>query len=444
MSGNFVKNTSITFITKVLNFLLAIGVSVILARALGPEGKGIYALAILIPTLVYAFVNFGLGSSVIYYLGKKKYSASLVAGNSIILSLLLTVLIVFIFGIFILFFKNAFLTDIPYYIFLLSIPLSALLLLNNNLVNILLGTHRFTAYNIILSLTIVSQLLLLSALLLFSSVTVFSAYITYLFSIFLITITLLIYLKKIFHSFIFKLTRNYIKDFFSYGLKVFLGNVMAFLHLRVDIIILNSYLNPTAVGHYSVAVGVTEQLWMLPNSAATILFPRITSEKDETIKKNVTAILCRNILFLTLIASFILFLISKPLIIILFSDQFLKAVLPLQILLAGTFMSSGAKILGNDMSARGKPMINTYTNIITLVVNVVLNIIFIKNYGIAGVAFASAISYSLLFTLRLVFYKKISKNRIIDTIFIKKSDFLLYKESFRLILAKLQNLSLRK
>ena len=84
--GKFTIDTSITFVTRILQLLIGLGSSVIIARVLGPRGNGIYSLAILLPALLVIFGNFGIGQSSIFYVGKKKYSAKEILANNIIFS----------------------------------------------------------------------------------------------------------------------------------------------------------------------------------------------------------------------------------------------------------------------------------------------------------------------------------------------------------------------
>ena len=43
----FIKDTAVTFSTQIITVVLDIVVAIIIARALGPEGKGAYALMLL-------------------------------------------------------------------------------------------------------------------------------------------------------------------------------------------------------------------------------------------------------------------------------------------------------------------------------------------------------------------------------------------------------------
>ena len=108
---------------------------------------------------------------------------------------------------------------------------------------------------------------------------------------------------------------------------------------------------------------------------------------------------------------------------------------PLQILLIGTVAVSGGRVLGNDIAGRGRPMLNTYLNALTVVVNLCLDILWIPKFGIAGAAWATTVSYSVALIGSLLVYSKISGNSITKIIFIQKSDIVLYK-NFAYALAK--------
>ncbi len=77
---SFIKNTSITLVTRIVSLGLGIVISILLARILGPENRGIYALIILIPSFAFMFSNMGINSSTVFYMGKGTYPPHKVAG----------------------------------------------------------------------------------------------------------------------------------------------------------------------------------------------------------------------------------------------------------------------------------------------------------------------------------------------------------------------------
>ena len=433
MKSNFIKGTAITFTTRILNLLIGIVVSIMLARLLGPEGRGIYALAILIPSFAVIFTNWGITSASVYYLGKKKYPPQLVAGNNIVFNTILSVGAIIIMGIILIFFKNSFFTGVPTNAIVLVLLAIPFLKLSSTLNYINLGIHRYFVYNILSLVGVIVQIIIFLILVLTSSFSLLPVIITYLISSFVVFLITFIVLKQHLKKFYYRINKDYLKDTFNYGSKAFLGSIISFFHLRIDQLIINYFLNPIAVGFYAVAVGLTERLWLLAESTSVILFPKISSETDEEAKKNFTPVVCRNILLLTVIGALTLFLLGRWLILLLYSADFLDALLPFQILLLGTISVSGSKILANDIAGRGKPIINTYINITSLIVNVILNIIFIPRYGISGAAYATTISYTLVFLIRVFIYARISGNKVWDIVFIKMKDWQLYKDFIKSI-----------
>ena len=53
---------------------IEITISILIARVLGPSGKGIFTTAIVTTNLVLSFAYLGLGSAITYFMGKKKYT----------------------------------------------------------------------------------------------------------------------------------------------------------------------------------------------------------------------------------------------------------------------------------------------------------------------------------------------------------------------------------
>ena len=239
-------------------------------------------------------------------------------------------------------------------------------------------------------------------------------------------------------GFTLKLNKRYTKDAVIFGLKNYLGGVLNFLHYRVDIFIINIFLNPTSVGFYFIAVRLAESIWLVSQSAATVLFPKVAAETDSQRLKDVTPIVCRNILFVTFLIVVPLLAFSHWIIVLFYSEEFLASVRPFQILLIGTLFVAGWTILANDMGGRGKPMLVTFCSGFSVILNIVLNVILIPKKGIEGAALATAISYFITFIITVLIYDKTSGNKMIDVIIPKKSDLMLYKNIFLVLKEKIK------
>src|SRR5687768_11381966 len=80
---------SITLIATAGSYLIAIATGVIVARALGPEARGLYGTATTLTILVVGATEFGIGYSAIYFLAQDRYPARAVVGSSLTLALII-------------------------------------------------------------------------------------------------------------------------------------------------------------------------------------------------------------------------------------------------------------------------------------------------------------------------------------------------------------------
>lgn len=428
--GNFTKDTIITFLTRLITAVITIVVTIIIARTLGPKGQGIYSVAILFPSLLLVFTSFGLSSASVFFLGKKKYSSQEIFGTGIIFNVLISILTILIGLGVVFFFAAKFFPGIEKRYLFLSLFLIPLLLFFNLGCQILLGLQKIKKYNII-SFFQSGLFLILIGILLFGmhfgiTVTILAQITSYVIAL----IILLLIASKETNGINFKPNENYFKESFLYGFKVHLAGIFDFLHSRIDLFLLNIFINPFAVGIYYTAVKLTEGIWLLAISTGTVLFPKLASEKDEKSVKDFTPLVCRNILLLTTLMVILLFFLSNRLILFFYSANFVESIRPFQILLIGAIAISGWNILCNDLAARGRPMLNTYAIGISVLFNIFLSIILIPKWGIIGAAWATTASYITMFLVTLFIYQKISHNKVREIIFIKMSDLFLYKKFF--------------
>lgn len=429
--GQFSKQVSLTFITRVLNLILALGFTILVARLLGPEGKGIYTLAILLPTTIVMATNLGIGPATIYYVAQGKYSNKIILGNNLYIAIFFSAIGLLTGYFFIYFYRTTLLPGVEsYYLYL------ALLLIIGNICfnyfqGLLLGKLIITKYNTITFAQSVLLIILTIILLPVFKIGIKGAIIANIVTVYFGALILFYSAYKISDGISLKLNVDYIRNVFSYGLKAHTGNVIGFLIYKIDLFLIGGIINTAAVGLYSVSAGLAERLWMISQTASFVLFPRVASEKDEQKKKMFTPIVSRNVFLLTIVGGFFLIILSDWLVTILYSEQYKDSVPALQILIPGIILLSAGRVLSNDISGRGKPEISIYTGVTALVVNIILNIIFIPKWGITGAAIASTISYSLSFMITLYFYGKISGNSWLITILPQKEDFQLYKNYLR-------------
>jgi len=243
--------------------------------------------------------------------------------------------------------------------------------------------------------------------------------------------------------------KGYIRDAYRYGIKAYLGNVIGFLNYRVEVFLLGCFLPLSVVGQYTVAVGLAESLWLVSQSAGTLIFPLVSSEEDEERKKIITPLVARTVLAITFLAAVALFLLADWFIPLLYSNLYNPSIplfkiynpsIPLfKILLPGVVFVSASRVLANDIAGRGKPILNTYIGGVGLLIQLIVNLALIPLLGAAGAAWASSIAYLFLLLIRLAVYLRVTGIDIKSVVLPQKNDWEIYRSLVKKIWANLVN-----
>lgn len=422
---NFSKNSLWTFLSDMVIFISGLVYLIVLARVLGPEGKGIHSLILLIPGLIMIFGSFGVESANVYFVGTKKYPLRDVVSNSIILSVLLGVLLMILFWgvsqteLFHKFIQN---NEIPIHYLWAVIFTIPLYFISAFLRNVLRGYGHLGDYNKIRITEGLSLFLFGIIFLLAFKMGLWGAVVSSVLSVFFAAISSIFLTKKLVKIFPLNLNMALLKDSFSYGSKVYLANSLSFLNYRLDMFLITIFLTPIAVGFYSIAVSMAEKLLIIPGAFATVLLPKVASSGHGE-ANHLTSKVLRHTTLIMVVICLVMVVLINFIIKIFFGASFLPSALPFIVLLPGILAFSIGGILAADLSGRGKPQYAVWSSVTALIANIILNIILIPKMGITGAALASSISYWLDTFVVLGAFIYISKNNIKEVLIMKKEDF---------------------
>ncbi len=200
-----------------------------------------------------------------------------------------------------------------------------------------------------------------------------------------------------------RIDRGVLRQVVPYGLRGYVGNLVSFFNYRLDVFIVNGFLGTGGVGIYSVSVALAELLWHLPNAVGFVIFPKAAG----TAARRMNAITPRVFgatLAITGLGAVAMALVGEELIRWVYTDAFSSAYGPLLILLPGVVLLGGGKVLTNEIAGRGYPHYNSINAGIALVLTIVLDVILIPRYGVAGAALASTSAYTVVSATAVVFY----------------------------------------
>ncbi|WP_170158493.1 flippase [Aquisalibacillus elongatus] len=416
-----------TLSRQIVNMGISFVLILIIARILGPEGQGMYSLVILLPNLLVTFLNLGIGVSGVYFIGKQKYSTEEIIKTNVTLAKWLSLFSIIIGITIITFFSEVFFEGIGNSQLYLILSIIPLMFINQFLQTVFQGKQDFKAFNSILLFGEIINLVFVIILVWILSIGLTGAIIA--FATGHITRSLLIiYLVKSVYNYRLsnvKMSFSYLKESLKFGLKTHMSNILAFINYRVDLLIISYFLGPAAVGIYVISVNVVERLWVVPKSVSTVLLPKISNTSSIGKKNLVTSTVSRIILFVSVLMALVMYLISDIAINILFGESYEQSSILLKILLVGIISGAPAKIIANDFAGRGKPELNLYISIFTVLSNILLNILLIPTYGLIGAAVATSITYSINWLVKIVIFNRISKLPLKELLLLKKSDIFL-------------------
>ena len=437
MSKGVFYNSFLTVIRQVLSIIFGLFAMIIIARVLGSSGQGQYTLAILLPTLLYTLLNSGLSISTVFYIGQKKYSDCQIYSTNLFTSLLLSIASIFIGLIIIFFFKDYFFESLTVKLLLYSLLIIPLLFTQKNLQTIFQGKEDFEKFNMIVILNQLGLLLFAILFVLVLNMGVFGAVLSFAMSQLLMLLASFYFLKVYYNLLLpYQVSMNYAKHSFIFGLKGHISNVLSFINYRIDIFIIAYFLDDIAVGLYSVAVLISERIWLVSQSVSSVLFARVANLSDDVERNKFTSLASRNTLLITFIGGLILALVSNWFINLFFGESYSQSVIPFLYLIPGVVIFSMSKVLANDFIGRGYPEINTYIAFITALCNLGLNFWLIPKYGIKGAAIATTSSYLLDAIMKSCYFSFKNNISFSEFYLIKLSDLKLYKNQINKYLKK--------
>ncbi len=434
--GTFVRKSRLTLAGQVGTLILGTISSVILARVLGPDGKGIFAVCTLIPFLIVTVFDFGVVPSSAYFLARRRHPPGEVLGNNILFAGALGTAGVVLGAVAISLLRATAFAAVPpacLYGCLLLAPLQIFFLFVQA---VPLGLQRFADYN--------RAAVLRSAFFLIGTVMLvwappggaLYALAASAFAWGLAGLVLFAETRRLAGRPVLRLRRSYLREVSRFGLQSHVGNLLSYLNYRGDLLLVNWLLGPAAAGFYSVSVLIAEQLWIFTNAVQPALFLRVAAENDPGRRKEFTPRLTRAMLLIGLPPAAALALLAGWIVKLLFSDLYLPAVLPLRLLIPGALAMGISRLIANDIAGRGRPLLNSYLAGAMLVLNLGLDLLWIPRYGIGGAALASSLCYGAALLVRMVIYCRLSGNRWRDLLIPRRGDPALVREGLRAFLSR--------
>jgi len=428
---SFTSNVLYQFAGRVIAFILGIATSIIVARWLGPEGKGIVSTLQTFLGFFGGIALLGLPTALQYNIANKSHPIGDIIGVfcHFVLSYYfpLTFILIFLAP----YLTSSFLKGVPSLLLIISLLISLLTTYLSPLGSSLSALRRF---NYVLLLGVLSSFLRLALLSLFLILLKWGVWGAFASDWSLLPLNLslgFLFVSDVIHPrhFLPRWNKEIFSQMLKYGLAVFLSGMLWQVNARFDVFVVNSFLGASAVGLYMTGVNYSELMRLFSDSVNSVLFPQISSSSPQESRK-LTSFLTRSLpLYYLPLAP--LFLLLAPLVIpLFFGSAFHPSISVIPYLLPGIIAWMYLGCLWNHFSGRGYPRYNLYSSLGGSILTLILDFLLIPRWGIVGASIASSLAYSLTLLVALYFFKKLEGIPLRDIFLTRKEDiFILWDKA---------------
>ncbi len=409
-------------LTQVILIPLGIISSVVIARILGVEGRGVYAYILLLSSFLIPILSFGYPAGAVYEIGTRQFSVKDISFSNTLVSLAQgTLVAVIIFALW--YFDKLGKTGqqiSPQIIGIIVALICINTLLRFSLKNIVADSW-FTLDNITQILRKIITPLMVITMIVFFSEKILGGAIGLLVGSGTLLLIVLFNIRKKYRP---KLgfNKNFVKKSYAYGFKGWAGQLSVNANTRIDQLILGAVASAEALGNYSIAVMLSELIWILPVALGQVIYNRVAGDDNKEGNLELVKKTHRIVLSFLLLCTFLAALVGPYIIPFIYGNDFSGAILPFLVLLPGTLIMVSTKLLSKLFTASGHIAITNKVQIISSIASIILYLTLIPRMGILGAAIAATIGYTIGAIVFWYFYKKTFAERLIELFWVKRSD----------------------
>jgi O-antigen/teichoic acid export membrane protein len=398
--GSLVSGVAVTFTTRVVIVLCTLATSVIIAHWLGPEGTGALAVLNVTAALALQFGSAGIPSATTYFIAKDRRDADTVWINGLVFSLVVGIALagalVAIANIRPSLFNGV--SPRLVAIISISIPFQLITLLG---LNLLLAVDRLRLMNYLDALSALLFFMNAIAVLVFWRGNLTNLVWFNVGAAVIASLVLVCFIARVLPSRNIRPQIALLKRMLVYGLKFYVCIFAGFIIFRIDVLIVNHFRGAEAAGVYSIASQFSFLLIMLPGVIASLLFPRVAARRDEPAAYAVDVTRHTSFIMLLVCVAAAVSSFALPLV---YGARFADSKGLFLMLLPGVFFISLESVLVQYFTGTGLPVIIPWFWVITVIVNVGLNVALVPTFGARAAAVNSTVSYALIFFLVTAYF----------------------------------------
>lgn len=218
-----------------------------------------------------------------------------------------------------------------------------------------------------------------------------------------------------------KPTFRQLYEMYHYGMRYYFGKISAKVNARLGTLILAFFATTEQIGLFDVAHQLTTKVITVPDILSTVLLPRMCrsgTDRSEMVAKaaRMTAVVCGSMLL-------VLSVLAKPIILILFSREFLAGAPLVRIFSLGVLIRCTCKVFVPYLLGINRPGIVSISVAAGVAANIIALVVLLPAMGLSGAAIANGLGYLVGSYLLACGFVRYSGVRLSEVFRYQSSDF---------------------
>ncbi|MDP8904253.1 MAG: oligosaccharide flippase family protein [Chloroflexota bacterium] len=183
-----------------------------------------------------------------------------------------------------------------------------------------------------------------------------------------------------------------LRESIAFGIRAWLGTFATILNARADQILMGFITTEATLGIYAVAVNGAEVLLYVPEATATALLP-LAAQHGRERGTELAMRAFRRVTIVTIMTVLAAAILGPPLYPVLFGAAFEPSVVPFLILLPGALGYAASIVFSNSLVGMSSPALSSIGPVVSVVTGLTLTVLLVPHFGATGAAAAATIAF---------------------------------------------------
>ncbi len=215
----------------------------------------------------------------------------------------------------------------------------------------------------------------------------------------------------------------------SFGVRYWVANIGSQINFRIGTLVLAWFVTTPEIGLFAAAASLVSRVLLIPDAIEAALLPRVAS--DPTGKTELVSQVSRLSMMVCGAILAVLVAVSRPLVPLLFSPDFLPAVPLIWMMAVGMLVHSGSKVLVAYFMGVNRPAVCSWAVVAAVLTNFVALLILLPAIGLPGAAWAMTIGYVARTIVLVVSFRVTTRAGFLETWLPRRADIALLRSLAR-------------